>query len=99
MKRFLAAGYDRVFQIGPCFRKGERGEQHLPEFTMLEWYRAHEDYRALADDCEQLLPAVSQYLFGRTGIEYRGASIDLAPPWQRLTVQEAFLTHAGWNPI
>ena len=32
MKRFLAAGYDRVFQIGPCFRKGERGEQHLPEF-------------------------------------------------------------------
>ena len=99
MKRFLAAGYDRVFQIGPCFRKGERGEQHLPEFTMLEWYRAREDYRALADDCEQLLPAVCQDLFGRTGIEYRGASIDLAPPWQRLTVKEAFLEHAGWDPL
>jgi len=99
MKRFLAAGYDRVFQIGPCFRKGERGEHHLPEFTMLEWYRAGEDYRALADDCEELLPAVGQDLFGRTGIEYRGVSIDLSPPWQRLTAKEAFLEHAGWDPL
>ena len=99
MKRFLAAGYDRIFQIGPCFRKGERGEQHIPEFTMLEWYRAHEDYGALADDCEQLLAAVSQDLFERTGIEYRGETIDLAPPWQRVPVREAFLAHAGWDPF
>jgi len=99
MKRFLAAGYNRVFQVGPCFRKGERGEQHLPEFTMLEWYRAREDYRALADDCEQLLRTVSQDLFGRTGIEYRGASIDLSPPWERMTVREAFLEHTGWDPL
>ena len=99
MKRLLAAGYDRVFQIGPCFRKGERGEQHLPEFTMLEWYRAREDYHALADDCEQLLLAVSQDLEGETGIEYRGEPIELAPPWQRVSVREAFLAHAGWDPI
>jgi lysyl-tRNA synthetase class 2 len=99
MKRFLAAGYDRIFQIGPCFRKGERGEQHIPEFTMLEWYRAHEDYSALADDCEQLLPAVSQDLFGRTGIEYRGEMIELARPWQRVPVREAFIAHAGWDPL
>ena len=99
MKRFLAAGYDRVFQIGPCFRKGERGEHHLPEFTMLEWYRAREDYRTLAEDCEELLSAVSQELFGRTGIEYLGEPIDLAPPWQGLTVKEAFLEHAGWDPL
>jgi lysyl-tRNA synthetase class 2 len=99
MKRFLAAGYDKVFQIGPCFRRGERGSHHLPEFTMLEWYRAHEDYRALADDCEQLLLAVSQDLFGRARIEYQGEPIDLDPPWQRITVQEAFLAHAGWDPL
>jgi len=99
MKRFLAAGYDRIFQIGPCFRKGERGEQHIPEFTMLEWYRAHQDYGALADDCEKLLTAVSQELFGRTGIEYRGETIDLVPPWQRVPVREAFLAHAGWDPL
>jgi lysyl-tRNA synthetase class 2 len=99
MKRFLSAGYERVFQIGPCFRKGERGEHHLPEFTMLEWYRAREDYRTLAEDCEGLLSAVSRDLFGKTGIEYLGVPIDLAPPWQRLTVKEAFLEHAGWDPL
>ncbi len=99
MKRFLAAGYERIFQIGPCFRRGERGEQHLPEFTLLEWYRAGADYRALADDCERLFSAVSQDLFGRTGIEYRGESIDLAPPWHRVPVRDAFLELAGWNPF
>jgi len=99
MKRLLAAGYDKVFQIGPCFRRGERGSHHLPEFTMLEWYRAREDYRALADDCEQLLMSVSQELFGRTWIDYQGESIDLDPPWPRVTVQEVFLEHAGWDPI
>jgi lysyl-tRNA synthetase class 2 len=99
MKRFLAAGYDKVFQIGPCFRRGERGSHHLPEFTMLEWYRAHEDYRALAHDCEQLLNAIGQDLYGGSRIEYQGESIDLDPPWQRITVQEAFLRHAGWDPL
>jgi len=99
MKRLLAAGYDKVFQIGPCFRKAERGEQHLPEFTMLEWYRARKDYHALADDCEQLLLAVGQDLYDRRGIEYRGESIDLTPPWQRVPAREAFLAHAGWDPI
>jgi lysyl-tRNA synthetase class 2 len=99
MKRLLAAGYDRIFQIGPCFRKGERGEQHLPEFTMLEWYRTREDYHGLADDCEQLLLAIAEDLFGGSGIAYQGETIDLATPWQRITVKEAFQKHAGWDPI
>jgi len=99
MKRFLAAGYNQVFQIGPCFRRGERGGHHLPEFTMLEWYRAREDYRALADDCEGLLLSVSQDLFGRARIEYQGEPMDLDPPWQRTPVREAFLAHAGWDPL
>ncbi len=99
MKRFLAAGYEKIFQIGPCFRSGERGEQHLPEFTMLEWYRAEEDYRALAEDCERLLQAVSQDLIGGARIEYRGDTIDLEPTWQRMTVRDAFLEHAGWDPL
>ncbi len=99
MKRFLAAGYERIFQVGPGFRKGERGNHHLPEFTLLEWYRAGEDYRALARDCEGLLAGVCRDLFGRTRIEHGEEPIDLDPPWQRVTLQEAFLAHAGWDPL
>ncbi len=54
MKRLLAAGCDKIFQICPCFRKNEKGSRHLEEFTMLEWYRVGEDYNTLMDDCENL---------------------------------------------
>jgi lysyl-tRNA synthetase class 2 len=59
MKRLLAAGYPRIFQMGPCFRKGERGERHHPEYTMLEWYRAHADYLDILDDTERLITHVA----------------------------------------
>ena len=45
MKRLLAAGYERIFQICRCWREGERGALHVPEFTLLEWYRSNSDYR------------------------------------------------------
>ncbi len=90
MKRMLAAGYGRIFQISKCYRGAERGPRHLPEFTLLEWYRAGCDYRLLMEDCEDLF----LYLSGAMGIgdrlTYRGRPIDLSKPWERLSVQEAF---------
>jgi lysyl-tRNA synthetase class 2 len=59
MKRLLAAGYEKLFQICRCWREGERGRRHLPEFTMLEWYAADCDYRRLMDECEILLLRLS----------------------------------------
>ena len=55
MKRLLASGYERIFQVCRCFRKGERGVRHLPEMTLLEWYAAGWDYRDLMAQCEQLI--------------------------------------------
>ncbi|MDH3997735.1 MAG: EF-P lysine aminoacylase EpmA [Desulfuromonadales bacterium] len=91
MKRLLAAGHQRLFQICRVWRQGERGSQHLPEFTLLEWYRSQANYSALMDECEQLLLALAP-----TGaINWQGTDIQLTPPWDRLTVAEAFERYAS----
>jgi len=59
MKRLLAGGFDRIFQIGPCFRKGDHGSLHREEFQMLEWYRAFADLDAIAADIGALLGAIA----------------------------------------
>ncbi len=90
MKRLLAAGYDKIFQMGPCFRKGEWGHLHHPEYTMLEWYRANADYLDILHDTESLLTRVCQKVCpGKLP----------APPWPRLTIEELYLNYAGWNPV
>ena len=95
MKRLLAAGYPRIFQICKCFRAGERGDRHLPEFTMLEWYREGTDYRALMDDCEALIPLVACELGFGGRFSRQGREIRLEIPWERITVREAFRRYAA----
>lgn len=90
MKRMLAAGYPRIFQIVKCFRQGERGVNHLPEFTMLEWYRADINYRQLMEECEDLFLFVARFLGGDTIIPYQGLEIDITKPWKRISVRDAF---------
>ncbi len=98
MKRLLAAGYTRIFQISRCFRHGERGDRHLPEFTLLEWYRTGIGYRELMAECEALLPFVSECLGMGDTIRYRGMDISIAPPWERISVRAAFLRYGGITP-
>lgn len=100
MKRLLAAGYDKLFQIGPCFRHGEYGDRHNPEFCMLEWYRADADYRIILDDVQELIPAAVKATSGdATGFVYRGQQIKLTLPWHVQTVARAFKEAAGWDPV
>ena len=99
MKRLLAAGYGSVFQITHCFRKGERGRLHNPEFTMLEWYRVDADYLQIIDDTERLVQAVAGDLGPGTTIRYQGQDINLARPWPRTTVSKAFRKSADWDPV
>lgn len=94
MKRLLAAGAPRIFQICKCFRQAERGTRHLPEFTMLEWYRTGIDYRDLMVECEELFGFLARELKGSDRLETRTGFVSLVPPWERLTVAEAFSRHA-----
>jgi lysyl-tRNA synthetase class 2 len=97
MKRLLAEGFDRVFQLSRVFRDGELSATHNPEFTMLEFYRAGTDYRGIMNDLEQLIEAAARALCpgGAPQVNRGGRRIDLEAPFERLTVQEAFARHAG----
>lgn len=97
MKRLLAAGYGAIFQMGPCFRRGERGDRHHPEFTLLEWYRAPGDYRVILEDTLALLRHAGQALDRRTPV-WNGIPIDLAAPARIVPVSAAFREFAGWDP-
>jgi len=87
MKRLLAAGHPRIFQICKCFRGQERGKRHLPEFTMLEWYQRDSDYLQLMNDCEQLL----RFLVKRLALQFPSGGLSAVnDPWERVTVVDAF---------
>lgn len=90
MKRMVAAGFPKIYQICKCFRRGERGSRHLPEMTMLEWYTAGRDYRHMMAQCETLIPFVAHALNIGPVLTYQYQTIDLTPPWPRLSVEEAF---------
>jgi len=90
MKRLLAAGFERIFQICKCYRKGERGRLHLPEMTMLEWYTKGHDYLDMMRQCEDLITTVARSIDYGRGIQYQGQWIDFTKPWDRMTVDQAF---------
>ncbi len=96
MKRLLSRGAGRIFQLSPCFRKGESGKKHLEEFTMLEWYRVDADYVQLMDDCQNLLRSVMADLleekrFGPVLEHSCLQKMELHGQWERMSVEDAFL--------
>jgi len=92
MKRLLCRGHRNLFQISRCWRSNERGVRHLSEFTMLEWYRADSDYRALMTDCRELLQYVATVcLAGSPVYRYKNREIDPSAIWSTISVQDAFL--------
>ena len=90
MKRLLCRGHDRIFQICRCWRNDERGSRHIPEFTMLEWYRSDSDYEALMRDCEQLLVHIAKDCLSTTTVNYNAIPIALDASFSRISVREAF---------
>lgn len=94
MKRLMARGIPKLFQVCKCFREGERGRLHLPEFTMLEWYRAGADYFDLMGECEKFFAHMASICTERGDFYHNGKRISLESPWERLTVAGAFEKYA-----
>jgi elongation factor P--(R)-beta-lysine ligase len=98
MKRLLVGGMERIYQLAPVFRAEPRAPTHLPEFTMLEWYRAGVGYEQIMGDTEELVAWVAERVCGTTRVPWRGRTVDVAPPWPRLRVRDLFAEHAGFEP-
>jgi lysyl-tRNA synthetase class 2 len=94
MKKLLAAGEQRIFSFAHVWRNRERTARHHPEFTMLEWYRAGEDYRVLFSDCIAWLRLAAQRA-GAPLLRHGHATCDPFAEPQVISVAEAFAAHAG----
>ncbi len=105
LKKLLAAGYEKIFEIGKCFRDQESfGGNHNTEFTMLEWYRSHGKYQDIMDDTENLFKFVSSRLPApiRGGLEggvlsYKDKKVDITGKWDRLSMKEVWQKFVGVN--
>lgn len=95
MKRLLVGGLEKIFQICPAFRDEPRSITHLPEFTLLEWYRAYATYGEIMEDTEHLFESIALQLFGKTSLRFQGRDISVKAPWPRLRVRDLFLEKAG----
>ncbi|MGE0287754.1 MAG: EF-P lysine aminoacylase EpmA [Bradyrhizobium sp.] len=93
-KKLLAAGEQRIFEFARVFRDRERGDLHLPEFTMLEWYRANTGYEAIMGDTIAVI-AKSAQTTGISSFSFRGRTCDPFAEPERLTVASAFDRFAG----
>ncbi|MEW6567447.1 MAG: lysine--tRNA ligase [Chloroflexota bacterium] len=95
LKRLLVGGLERVYELGRDFRNEGVSFKHNPEFTMLEFYVAYADYRAVMELTEQMVAYAAQEVLGTTRLSYQGQDIDLAPPWKRVELREALIAYSG----
>jgi lysyl-tRNA synthetase class 2 len=93
LKRLVVGGFEKVFEINRNFRNEGISTRHNPEFTMLEFYEAYQDYRFLMDFTEEMLRDAAMKVLGTTRISYGGRELDLAVPFKRLTITEAIRSH------
>ena len=95
LKRLIVGGFEKVYEIGRIFRNEGMSVKHNPEFTTIELYQAYANVDDMMTLCENLFYHCAQKLYGTGKIEYQGTSVDLTPPWRRLTMLEAVKQYTG----
>ena len=95
LKRLVVGGFERVFEINRSFRNEGLSVRHNPEFTMLEFYEAYQDFHYLMDLTETLFRELAQSVLGSEQLSYQDIALDFARPFDRLTMAQAI---AQYNP-
>jgi len=95
LKRLIVGGFDRVYEIGKCFRNEGIDRTHNPEFTMLELYQAYADYNDMMNLAEELIVNTALTVNGSTKVFFDGKEIELAPPWKKIKMTDAIKEYAG----
>ncbi len=95
LKRLIVGGLEKVYEIGRVYRNEGLDYKHNPEFTLLELYQAYSDYQGMMELTENMVAQVAQKVLGTMQITYEDTQIDLTPPWNRMTMQEAVLKFSG----
>jgi lysyl-tRNA synthetase class 2 len=97
LKRLIVGGFDRVYEFAKDFRNEGMDRFHNPEFTMIELYVAYHDYKWMMSFVEELISHVAREVVGGTQFMYQAHTIDLTPPWKRLTIFEAIKEYTGFD--
>jgi len=95
LKRLIVGGFDKVYEIGRDFRNEGISTTHSPEFTMLESYEAYADYTDVMKMLEEMISSVSQQVLGTMEIKFGEDTINLTPPWRRVTLRDAIKEYSG----
>jgi len=95
LKRLLVGGFEKVYEIGKCFRNEGVDKQHNPDFTMIEFYWAYADYKDLMKLVEELFSKMILEIFGTTKLPYQGNVIEYATPWPRIEYAELLKKETG----
>ena len=95
LKRLIVGGFPKVYEVGRIFRNEGMSVKHNPEFTSIEMYEAYSDYFDMMDLIEDLYITLTRKICGSDIITYQGTEINMAGPWERLTMAEAVKKYAG----
>jgi lysyl-tRNA synthetase class 2 len=95
LKRLIVGGFEKVFELGRIFRNEGISTRHNPEFTTIEIYQAYADYNDMMAVTEGIITTVAQEVLGTLQITYQGESIDLTPPWRRVTMHDLVKEFTG----
>lgn len=95
LKRLIVGGFDKVYEVGRIFRNEGISTKHNPEFTMMESQQAYADYKDVMEMLETLVAHIAMEVLGTLEVPWKGAEVDLTPPWRRVTLRELIREHSG----